>query len=569
MTVLFSNERLLVRRGRQYSNRSLVVAFDSYTDDRRLERIAFGERFAERHKIDLIAVISRDNDWYQYDELRDSLTTIAAIAPSYDRVVSYGASMGGYAAIRFGRWAGAQTAVALSPQYSIDPAVCPWEIRWRIESSKIKFVLEGPDVADGLVQDTFIFFDPHDIDARHAELYRSSCGVRLVALPWSGHPCSGFLADLGLLPDTILDIAHGSFDPLSFERRCRQKRRQSSQYLLTLAGNLKCHHQRTRRQLVEAAARIDPPNPGVHSLCGQILSSLGDFADAERFHRQALWSAPGHPTFLYRYIDHLQTAGRLYEAMTAAARLNFTHPIEAYSQRYSGIYWNRFREAEQIGMTQDEIDVAVSTTPSPPQNATAWRRHLMQVDELSKSTADYYIIGDSYAEFWPSEYLPPNTFNLGNAGDKIQSLLWRLKEIKRRQRLRPRPCIVMIGTNNLAMGDTAESIAVGVRAIKQKINLMTGKQPVLFVAIPPFGEQGLFRNDERLKANALMKASVQTIDFEEKIRALGKAAFLPDNIHLTARAYREMAIDTDLLKHQNLESSRWAYWLAGLFNSLR
>jgi hypothetical protein len=297
MTVLFSNERLLVRRSAQYSCRSLVVAFDPYTDNRRLDRTAFGELFAERYKLDMVFVLSRDNDWYQYEELQEALAPVAELSGAYDRVISYGSSMGGYAAIRFGRWAGARTAAALSPQYSINPAVCPWENRWGMESTNIEFVLESSAAANGSVRDALIFFDPHDLDARHVELFRSICCVHPIRLPWSGHPCGGFLSDLKLLSDAILNIAHDAFDPTSFERRCRQKRNQSSQYLLTLASHLKPHHKRTRRQLAELAAKVNPEDPGNHSLCGQLLSSLGDFGDAEVCHRRALRPSPAIPLF--------------------------------------------------------------------------------------------------------------------------------------------------------------------------------------------------------------------------------------------------------------------------------
>lgn len=554
MAVLFSNERLQIRRSAQYSRRALVVTFDSYTDNRRLDRIAFGEHFAERYELDMVFVLSRDNDWYQYEELEEALALVARLSCAYDRVVSYGSSMGGYAAIRFGGWAGAQTAAALSPQYSIDPDVCPWENRWATDSARIKFSLESSEAVNGPVKDAYIFFDPHNMDARHVELFRSICRVHPIRLPWSGHPSGGFLSNLKLLPDTILSIANDAFDPRSFERLCRQKRGQSSQYLLTLASHLKPHHKRTRRRIAELAAKANPEDPGNHSLCGELLSSLGDFDAAETSHRRALQSEPGHPVFLYRYSHHLEVSGRIYDALTVMGRLNFTYPIPAYTHRYSTLYWQCFREAERLGMTQGEVEVAVATTPSPPQNVTAWRRHLMQIDALSKARPDYYLIGDSHAEYWPQEYLPPGGFNLGNAGDKTQSVLWRLEAIEQRRLLQPRPFIVIIGTNNLGMGDTAESIVSGVRAIEAKLHAMIGSNPILFVAIPPCGEGGLFRNEDRLKANALMKGVVRTVDFEPAIRTLGKAAFMSDSIHLTARAYRDMAITVDLFAASRIRS---------------
>jgi hypothetical protein len=121
---------------------TIVVTFDSYTDARHLDRSGFAEHFLHSRQIDAIHIISRDNDWYQYPELPQAAKVVAEITSQYGRVVAYGSSMGGYAAIRFGAMVGATTAVALSPQYSIDPRSVPFETRWTADAARVKFIFE-------------------------------------------------------------------------------------------------------------------------------------------------------------------------------------------------------------------------------------------------------------------------------------------------------------------------------------------------------------------------------------------------------------------------------------------
>jgi hypothetical protein len=138
----FRSDNLVVREVRGFSRDRLVVTFDSYAHDLRPDRPGFGEHFLAGHRIDAVHVIPRANDWYQHPEMPAAARLVSEIAADYQRVVAYGSSMGGYAAIRFGCAVGASLALALSPQFSIDPAVVPFETRWAGDSKRLDFALE-------------------------------------------------------------------------------------------------------------------------------------------------------------------------------------------------------------------------------------------------------------------------------------------------------------------------------------------------------------------------------------------------------------------------------------------
>jgi hypothetical protein len=242
---LFRSADLVVRQVGGFSRDVLVVTFDSYTDPRDphtnyrdLDRWGFGEYFLRDRAVDAVHVIGRDNNWYQYPELPEAVAAIATAARPYRRVISYGSSMGGYAAVRYGGAAGAETALAISPQFSIDPMVVPFERRWDAEARQIDFALERR-WTPASVATAYILYDPRTLDRRHVALFAARGRVVRVPMPNSGHSIARFLADYGLLQQAVLDVAHGAFDAAALRRAARAAlRRQSPNHVRILGRTL-------------------------------------------------------------------------------------------------------------------------------------------------------------------------------------------------------------------------------------------------------------------------------------------------------------------------------------------
>lgn len=223
---VYSSNNLIVRfRPSANSTGPIVITFDSYAEHRALTRAGFGERFLSEHDICALHVIARENDWYQFPDLPLALSTIR-FQTTGRKAFTYGSSMGGYAAIRFGNLCGASTAISFSPQYSIDPDVCGFDNRWQQEVQRIDFCIEKKQI-EPFVEKSFVFDDPWNSDRDHVKLYANQ--TKLVELPMagSGHPAISFLADTGLLGSTVLDIIHEQFDAARFiqEARVRKKRK--------------------------------------------------------------------------------------------------------------------------------------------------------------------------------------------------------------------------------------------------------------------------------------------------------------------------------------------------------
>ena len=214
---LFRSAELVVRRVGRFSDDVLVITFDAYTHYNHLDRHGFGQTFLLNHSIDAVHVIGSRNNWYQYPEMPEAMAAIAHIAAGYRRVITYGSSMGGYAAIRYGGVAGGQTALAISPQFSVDPAVVPFERRWRDSIHKIDFILER-SWTPPFIGSAYVLCGRHTLDRRHCALIATRCRIVPVPIRKGGHRSAHPLAAHGLLQQAILDVAHGVFDSAAFSQ---------------------------------------------------------------------------------------------------------------------------------------------------------------------------------------------------------------------------------------------------------------------------------------------------------------------------------------------------------------
>ena len=143
--------------------------------------------------------------------------------------------MGGYAAIRFASAVGADTAIALSPQYGLGWPAAPFETRFRREGPKHVRGAPGPWHRSDAVT-PYVFFDPHDLDALHERrIRRFYPRTRSIPLPRSGHATGIVLQESGLLQpaagdgprDGACTPSPGSSAPVICEPRSRWSNRRS------------------------------------------------------------------------------------------------------------------------------------------------------------------------------------------------------------------------------------------------------------------------------------------------------------------------------------------------------
>ncbi len=308
-----------------------IVTFSNYDDAAVPALSGFAEAFLDRHGIDAIHVVSRRNEWFQHADMHGAVAAIRR-ALAGKPAMTYGSSMGGYAAIRFAGALGATQAIAISPQYSLDPQVVPFERRWRADAGRVRF-LAWPEVA--APPPVLAFYDPYDLDARHLELWARDRRVIRVRLPYAGHPASTCLAELGLLAPALLDIVAGRFDPAALMAVVHARRRECARYYSRLAAAQPPWRRNLALRLMRQAVRIAPGSTHYASQLAMALYRAGYDAEAEAAHRRSVALTDGDAVFLFRTSLFLQRIGRFADALDLAEAAAVRRPNMPGLQRHA------------------------------------------------------------------------------------------------------------------------------------------------------------------------------------------------------------------------------------------
>lgn len=291
LEVIYRSPYLLVKAAHRESA-GCVVTFDSYTDTRELDRTAFGESFFAERGISAIHVVNGRNHWYHEPDWREAIAAARMAAAGYERIVTYGSSMGGYAALRFADRIGAACALALSPQYSRDPRKVPFEKRWSRHR-------RGPwlpelSVPLSAAVPAIVAYDPAMRPERlHLKRIAGEMTIETLPLPYAGHTVAAFLSECGLLTEFVLSVVQGTVDLAAIRRLARTKRKHALHYVMTLSrAAFEGGRHRTALDLAQVATKMAPGAELAWHYLGYLLTRLDRHEEAVAAHRRAAELAP-------------------------------------------------------------------------------------------------------------------------------------------------------------------------------------------------------------------------------------------------------------------------------------
>jgi platelet-activating factor acetylhydrolase IB subunit beta/gamma len=190
-------------------------------------------------------------------------------------------------------------------------------------------------------------------------------------------------------------------------------------------------------------------------------------------------------------------------------------------------------------------DLIVTTTPAPAQTAARVQDHLA-LKAAPPPAADVVMIGDSLVRGWELQwaraaFAEARIWNLGIGGDKVQNVLWRLRDLPLAS-LRPKRVVLLAGTNNLASDNQACAIASGIAAIVRTLATAWPDARLDVIGIPPRGDVYASRNATRLEANRFIRddawrAGARYVDADAALTEAGAPAYRQDKLHFTELAY--------------------------------
>jgi hypothetical protein len=208
--------------------KTLIVTFDNLdiAMGKRDDRRPWGYAFIEKQGWSMLGVMANGWTWYRDPWVVEEFECLAAdgFFGRFDRVVFYGASMGGYAAAAFSRVSPGADVVAISPQSTLDKRLVPWETRYKVAWSRD---FSGPygDAAEAsrAARRVMIFHDPYELlDRGHAERFTGQ-NVQHLRTPLLGHRLGSSLSQMGLLSPVILEALSGELVPVRFYSRLRAR----------------------------------------------------------------------------------------------------------------------------------------------------------------------------------------------------------------------------------------------------------------------------------------------------------------------------------------------------------
>jgi beta-glucosidase len=206
------------------------------------------------------------------------------------------------------------------------------------------------------------------------------------------------------------------------------------------------------------------------------------------------------------------------------------------------------------GMTAvaDAVEYA-ATKPVARPDAWWQRRHKAMNERVKKGNVDLLLIGDSIThgwewfgeEVWKDYYGKRNAVNLGIGSELTQHVLWRLDH-GNVDGIQPKLAVLLIGTNNAAIGNPPEEIAAGVAAIVTKLRAKLPRTKLLVLALFPRGADAKDPiRQVNIKANTIISKladgkDVYYLDIGPKfLDAGGKLSreVMPDLLHLSRKGY--------------------------------
>jgi pimeloyl-ACP methyl ester carboxylesterase len=180
-----------------------------------------------------LCIIADGDTWYRdaavyryFDRLVDD-----AFFEDFDRVVFFGAGMGGYAACAYSVTAPGATVLAIQPRATLDPAVTGWDKR-DAGKRRLSFTDRygyAPDMTEG-TGEVFVIHDPaQPYDAMHAALFTRP-NVTHLRCRNIGRRVELSLGQMQILPQLIEAACEGRMTAALFYSLLRE-RRQFGPYL--------------------------------------------------------------------------------------------------------------------------------------------------------------------------------------------------------------------------------------------------------------------------------------------------------------------------------------------------
>lgn len=233
-TIIFEDEqiRVIYLKG---STETLVLSFGDLIS--RAKGLSINaEKSLAKHDFSVIGFMPKEKSWFPSSSMFAALSSVQTILDQYSKIVGYGGSMGGYAAIKYSKILRMNRVVAMVPQYSIDPK----EVEDRRytdfydENLNQEMRIQAEDIVEHC--EYIIVYDPYfENDKEHyLKIKPLIPQLHTLHLPYTGHDAIAVLASSALLQDFI----ERPYDQTYFYKQIRDVKKNSKFYYRSVIAHL-------------------------------------------------------------------------------------------------------------------------------------------------------------------------------------------------------------------------------------------------------------------------------------------------------------------------------------------
>lgn len=241
-----------------------------------------------KNNISYIGFVSKSPNWYPSGSVINAELIIRNISRHFGKIVTYGHSQGGYAAIKYATLLNATEIMSFCPQFSINPHAMNGQddrfLRFYDASVNHQAIKSG-DVPSNAK--AFIFFDPLDIHDKLNVQYIAEeiSNTNLVKVFGTGHQTVRVIANTSSLAALIDGVIHGDLQSIKMTLlKCKKEWFSRS---IFLARSLSKSHPRIAAKIVDQYEQ-DISGEIVHQLvlnlylAGEVECIASNFAKLSR-----------------------------------------------------------------------------------------------------------------------------------------------------------------------------------------------------------------------------------------------------------------------------------------------
>lgn len=235
--------------------KALVVTFNPMNVDKSQDpstKPGWGLQFLRRKGGSAIHIKPKINCWYRGPALKSFLTKASELGvfDSFEKVMTYGGSMGGFGAMSYSKICKATICFAINPQAKLGSDVRSWENRFLL-ADRQNWNDSLCDVSEQLSEVRYVgvAYDPRcTLDRMHVDLINKP-GMVYIKIPFVGHNLPAHLQQMNLL-EPLFDSMLAENVVLSEYNKLFKRRRELLRYKNELLARAK-----GRRFLIEIIRR--------------------------------------------------------------------------------------------------------------------------------------------------------------------------------------------------------------------------------------------------------------------------------------------------------------------------